>query len=112
MVEFVLELNGSEFNIPVRRDGYVNVTKICQAAGKRLQHYKDSPAGKEYIKFLQSRNLAKSDSRIPAITLLTSCKGNSSGIVQGTFAHLWRRSSGQCAKTFSVRVQHHCVDVG
>ena len=87
MVEFVLELNGSKFYIPVRRDGYVNVTKICQAAGKRLQHYKESPAGKEYMEFLQNRNLAKSDSRNPAITLLTSCKGNSSAIIQGTFAH-------------------------
>jgi len=87
MVEFVLELNGSKFNIPVRCDGYVNVTKICQAAGKRLQRYKESPAGKEYMEFLQNRNLAKSDSRNPAITLLTSCKGNSSAITQGTFAH-------------------------
>ena len=58
MVEFVLELNGSKFNIPVRRDGYVNVTKICQAAGKRLDHYKESPAGKEYMEFLKKRNLA------------------------------------------------------
>ena len=88
MVEFVLELNGSKFNIPVRRDGYVNVTKICQAAGKRLQHYKESPVGKEYMKFLQNRNLAKSDSRIPAIALLTSCKGgNINTVMQGTFAH-------------------------
>ena len=85
MVEFVLELNGSKFYIPVRRDGYVNVTKICQAAGKRLQHYKESPAGKEYMEFLKKRNLAKSDSRNPAITLLTSIRGNCPS--RGTFAH-------------------------
>ena len=36
MVDFVLKLaDGSDFVVPVRRDGYVNVTKICQAAGKR-----------------------------------------------------------------------------
>jgi hypothetical protein len=88
MVEFVLELNGSRFNIPVRRDGYVNVTKICQAAKKRLQHYKESPAGNEYMEFLKNRNLAKSDSRIPAIALLTSIKGgNINTVMQGTFAH-------------------------
>ena len=88
MVEFVLELNGSKFNIPVRRDGYVNVTKICQAAKKRLQHYKESPAGNEYMEFLKNRNLAKSDSRIPAIALLTSIKGgNINTVMQGTFAH-------------------------
>ena len=88
MVEFVLELNGSKFNIPVRRDGYVNVTKICQAAKKRLQHYKESPDGNEYMEFLKNRNLAKSDSRIPAIALLTSIKGgNINTVMQGTFAH-------------------------
>jgi len=85
MVEFVLELNNSKFNIPVRRDGYVNVTKICQAAGKRLDHYKESPAGKEYMEFLQNRNLAKSNTRNPGITLLTSMRGNCPG--RGTFAH-------------------------
>ena len=53
MVDFVLELNGSKFNIPVRRDGYVNVTKICQAAGKRLGKYFKSDHAKEYMKFLQ-----------------------------------------------------------
>ena len=88
MVEFVLELNGSKFNIPVRCDGYVNVTKICQAAGKRLDHYKESPAGKEYIEFLQNRNLAKSDTRNQGIALLTSIKGgNINTVTQGTFAH-------------------------
>ena len=87
MVEFVLELNGSKFNIPVRRDGYVNVTKICQAAGngKRLDNYRASPAGKEYMEFLKNRNLAKSNSRNPAITLLTSIRGNCPG--RGTYAH-------------------------
>ena len=88
MVEFVLELNGSKFNIPVRRDGYVNVTKICQAAGKRLDHYKESQAGKEYMKYLQNRNLAKSDTRNPGIALLISIKGgNINTVMQGTFAH-------------------------
>ena len=85
MVEFVLELNGSKFNIPVRRDGYVNVTKICQAAGKRLDHYKESQAGKEYMEFLKNRNLAKSNTRNPGITLLTSIRGNCPS--RGTFAH-------------------------
>ena len=86
MVEFVLKLkDGSDFVVPVRRDGYVNVTKICQAAEKRLDHYKESPAGKEYMEFLQNRNLAKSNTRNPGITLLTSMRGNCSG--RGTFAH-------------------------
>ena len=87
MVEFVLELNGSKFYIPVRRDGYVNVTKICQAAGngKRLDNYRASPAGKEYMDFLKKRNLAKSNTLNPGITLLTSIRGNCPS--RGTFAH-------------------------
>jgi len=86
MVDFVLKLaDGSDFVVPVRRDGYVNVTKICQAAGKRLQHYKESPAGKEYIEFLKNRKFVKSNSRNPAITLLTSMRGNCPG--RGTYAH-------------------------
>ncbi len=90
IVEFVLELNGSKFNIPVRRDGYVNVTKICQAAGngKRLDNYRASPVGKEYMEFLKNRNFAKSNNRNPVITLLTSIKGgNINTVMQGTFAH-------------------------
>ena len=96
MVEFVLELNGSKFNIPVRRDGYVNVTKICQAAGKRLGKYFKSDHAKEYMKFLQKAlddehsanfKLGKVIAPYGAITLLSSCKGNSSTIIQGTFAH-------------------------
>ncbi len=43
--------------------------------------------GKEYMEFLKNRNLAKSNTLNPGITLLTSCKGNSSAIIQGTFAH-------------------------
>jgi len=87
MVEFVLELNGSKFYIPVRRDGYVNVTKICQAAGngKRLDNYRASSAGKEYMDFLKKRNLAKSNTLNPGITLLTSIRGNCPS--RGTFAH-------------------------
>jgi hypothetical protein len=54
MVDFVLKLaNGSDFVIPVRRDGYVNVTKICQAAGKRLDHWKELDTSKESIAYLQ-----------------------------------------------------------
>jgi hypothetical protein len=39
------------------------------------------------MEFLKNRNLAKSNTLNPGITLLTSCKGNSSAIIQGTFAH-------------------------
>jgi hypothetical protein len=99
MVEFVLKLeDGSNFVVPVRRDGYVNVTKICQAAcnGKFINDWKKLESSKEYMKFLQKTlndeyavnvKLGKVIGGIPPITLLTSSKGNSSDIIQGTFAH-------------------------
>ena len=53
-----------------------------------MDHYKESPAGKEYMEFLKKRNLAKSDSLNPGIALLTSIKGgNINTVIQGTFAH-------------------------
>ena len=97
MVEFVLELNGSKFNIPVRRDGYVNVTKICQAAGKRLDKYFKTDHAKESMEFLQKTlddeyaanvKLGKAIPPYGGIALLTSCKGgNNNTVEQGTFAH-------------------------
>jgi len=54
IVEFELKLtDGSDFVVPVRRDGYVNVTKICQAAGKRLDFYFKTDHAKESMDFLQ-----------------------------------------------------------
>ena len=98
MVDFVLKLaDGSDFIVPVRRDGYVNVTKICQAAGKQLGKYFKSDHAKEYMKFLQkalddehSENvkLGKAIAPYGGIALLSSYKGgNVNTIEQGTFAH-------------------------
>ena len=98
MVDFVLKLaDGSDFIVPVRRDGYVNVTKICQAAGKRLQHWKELDSSKESRKYLQKMlddeyaekvKLGKAIAGIPAIALLISDKGgNINTVEQGTFAH-------------------------
>jgi len=54
--DFVLKLeDGSDFIVPVRRDGYVNVTKICQAAcnGKRISDWIRLDSSKESMEFLQ-----------------------------------------------------------
>ena len=97
MMEFELKLtDGSDFVVPVRRDGYVNVTKICQAAGKRLDFYFKTDHAKESMDFLQKTlddehaeniKLGKVIPPYGGITLLTSYKGNSTGNEQGTFAH-------------------------
>ena len=96
--EFVLKLkNGPDFVVPVRRDGYVNVTKICQAAGKRLDNWIRLDSSKESMEYLQKTlddeyaenvNLGKAIPHIRGIALLTSCKGgNINTVEQGTFAH-------------------------
>ena len=54
MMEFELKLvDGSDFVVPVRRDGYVNVTKICQAAGKRLDNWIRLDSSKESMEYLK-----------------------------------------------------------
>ena len=96
--EFILKLkNGPDFVVPVRRDGYVNVTKICQAAGKRLDKYFKTDHAKESMEFLQKTlddeyaanvKLGKAIPPYGGIALLTSCKGgNNNTVEQGTFAH-------------------------
>jgi hypothetical protein len=95
MVEFVLKLkNGPDFVVPVRRDGYVNVTKICHAAGKRLDKYFKTDHAKESMEFLQKTlddeyaanvKLGKVIPPYGGITLLTSICGNCPG--RGTYAH-------------------------
>ena len=98
MMEFELKLvDGSDFVVPVRRDGYVNVTKICQAAGKRLDNWIRLDSSKESMEYLQKTlddehaanvKLRKAIPHIRGITLLSSCKGgNINAVEQGTFAH-------------------------
>ena len=100
MVDFVLKLaDGSDFIVPVRRDGYVNVTKICQAAGnsKCMKEWKTLQSSKESRKYLQKMlddeyaenvKLRKAIGGKAPIALLTSCKGgNINTVEQGTYAH-------------------------
>jgi len=99
MVDFVLRLaDGSDFIVPVRRDGYVNVTKICHVAGKRLDNWKVLDSSKESMKYLQKTlddeaanvNLGFDLPGIPGrsnpkLALESTFGGNCPG--RGTFAH-------------------------
>ena len=99
IIEFVLKLlNGADFIVPVRRDGYVNVTKICQAAGKRLQHYKDRAENKHFLdRFVVL-------TRIQASTLFEANEGNCAN--RGTFAHpdIAIHIAQWCSADFSIQV--------
>ena len=102
IIEFVLKLsNGADFIIPVRRDGYVNVTKICQAAGKRLQHYKDRAENKHFL----DRFVALT--RIQANAIFEVIQGgNLANVEQGTFAHpdIAIHIAQWCSADFSIQV--------
>lgn len=117
--EFVLKIkNGPDFVVPVRRDGYVNVTKICQAAGKRLDNWIRLDSSKESMEYLQKTlddeyaenvNLGKAIPHIRGIALLTSCKGgNINTVEQGTFAHpdLAIEIATWAHKSFRFQVSH------
>ena len=59
IVEFKLTLkNNTELSIPVSKDGYVNVTKLCQAGGKRIDNW---------IRLKQSKELLEAYSNLPHI---------------------------------------------
>jgi hypothetical protein len=50
IVEFKLTLkNNTELSIPVSKDGYVNVTKLCKAGGKEYKHWKENKESEAVI---------------------------------------------------------------
>jgi len=102
IVEYSLELeSGSTFLIPLRKkDGYVNVTKLCSAAGKRLDNWKRTEAAKELLSRM------KVIPHYRGITILDSFKGNSKNKEQGTFAHpdLAPIIAQWCCPDFAIQV--------
>ena len=102
MIEFVLKLsNGADFIVPVRRDGYVNVTKICQAAGKRLQHYRERVDSQHFL----DRYVALTG--IPANAIFEVIQGgNLANVEQGTYAHpdIAIHIAQWCSADFSIQV--------
>jgi hypothetical protein len=80
--EFKLLLpNGSDFIIPIQKDGMVNATLLCQAGGKNFKDYVKNKQTELYIEAL------KSDRNIIPSQLIIVNKGNSSKFIQGTWVH-------------------------
>jgi len=54
IVEFKLTLkNNTELSIPVSKDGYVNVTKLCKAGGKEYFKWKENKNSEAIIQALE-----------------------------------------------------------
>ncbi len=42
--------DGTKFIVPIREDGYVNVTKLCKAKNKRFEHWKENKESQTLLK--------------------------------------------------------------
>jgi len=73
--------NGETMNIPMREDGYINLTLLCKAGGKRFNHWYDKKETKALIQALEC------DAGIPASQLIEVKRGNSSKFTQGSWGH-------------------------
>lgn len=61
-------------------DGYINATAMCKAAGKKISHYFENKATKDFIKELSS------DIGIPATEIILTIQGGTPDL-QGTWVH-------------------------
>lgn len=97
--KLILEDN-STINIPVRNDGYINVTTLCKASNRRIDKWKETKESKE---LLQAFNVIPQNR---GITPLVALKGNSSEINQGTFAHpdIAIQIAQWCSSKFAIQV--------
>jgi len=92
--------DNSTINIPVRNDGYINVTTLCKASNRRIDKWKETKESKE---LLQAFNMIPQNR---GITPLITLKGNSSEINQGTFAHpdIAIQIAQWCSYKFAIQV--------
>lgn len=90
--------NNKEFIIPLREDGYINATKLCQAAGKRMTKWKNSKETQELIKIF---SLTKNES-----TKLIEIFQGGNKYNQGTWVHpdLGLHLAQWCSPSFSLQV--------
>jgi hypothetical protein len=92
--------DGKEFTIPLREDGYIHATKLCQAAGKQLSKWKNSPETKKIV-----------DRKIEICSLgitqlIQVFKGKTNRYEQGTWVHpdLGLHLAQWCSPVFSLQV--------
>ena len=74
-----LEINGVV--ILCRYDGYINATKICQAGGKKINHWNVLDSTKNLIKALSA------ETGIPVSALIDIKKGGNDKNLQGSWIH-------------------------
>ena len=81
IVEFKLTLkNNTELSIPVSKDGYINVTKLCKAGGKEYKHWKANKESEAVI------NAIERSVGIPADLIIRDIRTGKNES-RGTFVH-------------------------
>lgn len=78
--KLVLE-DGQELDVPMREDGYILATKMCQASGKRLVKWRSSSDTKKFVK------LVEKDTSLTEEQLILVKRGGNEKDKQGTWVH-------------------------
>lgn len=91
--------DGSDFIIPVREDGYIHATKLCQAVGKRMTRWTNNKETQELIKNFDSTKNGASQ-------LLEIYMGTKGKYEKGTWIHpdLGLHLAQWCSPSFSLQV--------
>lgn len=92
--------DGAVVPIMVRADGYVNITQICKASGKKFNDWHRLNSSDELI------NAVSTEAGIPASVLLDITKGGDDLLMQGTYGHplLAVQIAQWCSPMFAIQV--------
>lgn len=92
--------DGNDFVIPMREDGYIMATKLCQASMKQLVHWRNSPETRQIIEFLRQKL------HMDEKELIQVKRGGNNKNNQGTWVHpdLGINLAHYCSPVFSIQV--------
>jgi hypothetical protein len=100
-----LELaDGNTFVIPMRKDGYIFATKMCQVANKKINNWLRRNETKDLLQRLEKSR--ECDTHPPASLFVEVYKGLSSKHTQGTWIHpdLGINLAQWCSPSFGLQV--------
>lgn len=92
--------DGNEYVIPMRDDGYIMATKLCQASMKQLINWRNSPETRQVVEFLKQKLQMEENE------LIHIKRGGNDKHNQGTWVHpdLGIHLAQWCSPIFSIQV--------
>ena len=100
--------DGTEFTIPLREDGYIYATGLCNAAGKKIYHWNRLKETQNLKNIIDKKINESTDIhiRISVKTSLEVYKGGNDKYSQGTWIHpdLGLNLAQWCSPNFSAQV--------